>query len=142
MKTHELAFQLEFLAKMLRSLPDIELKGNIKDIPKLLQGESCKKNEPFELPNRIEVEIENMAPKELQSFLTENPDGKRLTNSQLSSIACKLGLTTSKRQSRDALVNQLFRFVESNNLDSIMRKARSDAKSVTTQPGEHLKHKD
>lgn len=129
MKTHELAYIFEFLAKILRDMPNLEVRESIKDIPELLQENSYQKSDPPEISIGIDAEIANMSPKQLEDFFKNNPNGKKLTNLQLSSIASKFGLTTSKRQSREALINQLVRFVESNNLDAIIRKARNDAKN-------------
>lgn len=133
MKTHAFAKHLEQLARLLRRLPDTELDGGrADDLQGLLPGFSSKeKGAPRlsrSLPRDIEAQLSSMSPAEIESYLSS--DEESFTVANLSKIAGSLGLTTSKRQSKSALVNMITRHYEAGQMHSIIRGAKADDSSA------------
>lgn len=60
-----------------------------------------------------------MSPAEIEAFLLS--EAEALTVANLSELADRLGLTSSKRQSKNALVNMITRHYEAAKMHSIMR---------------------
>lgn len=130
MKTHTLAQHLENTAKLLRSLPNIEAGHVLSNIIRGLDAKNIKvavsktKNADDYSKNvrdGLELELGELSPGELKSYFASDAEGKTLTKKDLTVIACRLGLITSKTQTRDAIINQLIRHIEANNLDGIIR---------------------
>lgn len=129
MKTHAFANYLELLAQHLRRLPNTELETMLQiDIQKALPGfdaaekGSMRKARP--LPLEIESKLQSMSPAEIEAYLSSEEEAFTVAN--LTELAERLGLTSSKRQSKSALVNMITRHFEAGKMHSIMRGARSD----------------
>lgn len=127
MRTHEFARHLEQLARLLRRLPDTELDPKrASDLQGLLPGIEPTKHDPAHhsrpLPEDIEARLGPMSPAEIEAFLLSEEEA--FTVAHLSELADRLGLTTSKRQSKSALVNVITRHYEASKMHSIMRGAR------------------
>lgn len=60
-----------------------------------------------------------MSPAEIEVFLLSEVEALTVTN--LSDLADRLGLTSSKRQNKNALVNMITRHYEAAKMHSIMR---------------------
>jgi len=124
MKTHQFARHLEKLARLLRQLPDIELDSKHSlDIQEFLPGMSPAKRNPLQplrsLPIDIQERLSAMSPAEIEAFLLSEAEAFTVAN--LSELAERLGLTSSKRQSKNALVNVITRHYEASKMHSIMR---------------------
>lgn len=129
MKTHEFAKHLELLARLLRQLPNTELDAKLApDLQGLLAGfePSAKEGRrPVRpLPEGIESKLAGMSPAEIEAYLSSEEEGFTVAN--LSELAERLGLTSSKRQSKNALVNMLTRHYEATKMHSIIRDAKPD----------------
>lgn len=128
MKTHELASQLELLAKLLRSLPDSELEETIAESLALLGGQklatktSTQTTKP--LPDGVEARLKKMTPAEIEKYL--DSEDEPFSSAQLQALAVCLGISTSKRQSKSALVNLITRHFEASQMDSIIRSSRKE----------------
>ncbi len=124
MKTHELARHLEQLARLLRKFPDTELdQKHPFDLQEFLPGMSPAKKKSVRQPQPLSIDIEErlaaMSPAEIEAFLLS--DAQAFTAANLSELADRLGLTSSKRQSKNALVNMITRHYEASKMHSIMR---------------------
>ncbi len=127
MRTHELARYLEQLANLLRQLPDTELDPrHPSGVQELLRGIALAKREkkkttlpPRALPHDIEGRLAAMSPAEIEALLLSETEG--FTVAKLSELAERLGLRSSKRQSKSALVNMITRHYEATKMHSIMR---------------------
>lgn len=133
MKTHELAKNLESVAKLLRSLPNIHLNDIDSVLEKILEHPSeenrgtNKKNIKIEgrvLPKGIEFELEKMGPVMIEKYL--NSEDAPFSSSLLLELAARLGISTSKRQNRRALVNIIARHFEANQMDAMIKESRKD----------------
>lgn len=122
MKTHEFARHLEQLARLLRKLPDTELdQKHSLNLQEYFPGMSpAKKNSVQQsLPIDIEERLAAMSPAEIETFLLSEAEAFTVAN--LSELADRLGLTSSRRQSKNALVNMITRHYEASKMHSIMR---------------------
>ncbi|WP_310447198.1 hypothetical protein [Thiobacillus sp.] len=129
MKTHEFARHLEQLARLLRQLPNTELDPkHAPDLQGLFPGMTPAKRDaakpPRPLPKDIEDRLAPMSPAEIEAFLLSEDEAFTIAN--LSELAERIGLTSSKRQSKSALVNMITRHYEASKMHSIMRGARSN----------------
>ena len=124
MKTHELSRHLEQLARLLRQLPDTELDArSFSILEDFIPGAGpTKKNSPKSfrpLPEDIQERLAAMSPAEIEAFLLSEEEAFTVAN--LSELAERIGLTSSKRQSKIALVNMITRHYEALRMHSIMR---------------------
>jgi len=132
MKTHEFARQLELMAKWLRKLPDMEVDP--KSLPNLqpslpgLEGDDSIR-ESKSLPKGIEEKLSRMSAAELEAFLTS--EEQALTTANLVELSERIGLQTSKRQNKNALVNLIVRHYEAGQMHSIIRSARQEMPAPT-----------
>ncbi len=128
MKTHEVAKQLELLAKFLRSLPDTELEITINEMLAIFCEKKQKKNTPIKpsnaLPKGEEERLKKMTPAEIEGHLSSEDGSYSVT--QLQELAARLGVSTSKRQSKSALINLITRHFEASQMDSIIRSSKKD----------------
>jgi hypothetical protein len=129
MKTHDFAKQLESLAKFLRSLPNTEMEEALQQSLWVYGPESGEKSKvaskvASELPDGIEDRLVKMSPAEVEEFL--NSDEELFTSSQLVVLAKRLGISTSKRQRKEALINAITRFYEAGQMDVMIRSTRKD----------------
>lgn len=131
MKTHEFSRYLEYLAKLLRSLPDTELDSSI--IPDLRSVLLASDNEPIPkessrsprpLPPGLENQLTDKSPAEIEAFL--GSEDEAFTIAHLVELAERIGIQTSKRQSKNALINLITRHFEAGQMHSIIRGARND----------------
>jgi len=128
MKTHELANQLELLAKLLRSMPDSDFEETISELLPLLGSQkqptkpSNRSTKP--LPEGVEARLKKMTPAEIENFLGSEEEA--FTSAQLQELAVRLGISTSKRQSKSALSNLITRHFEASQMDSIIRSSRKE----------------
>lgn len=136
MKTHEFAKHLELLARLLRQLPNTELDQNpTPDLRGLLVGfepparDSGRQARP--LPGGIEAKLADMSPAEIELYLLSEDEG--FTTANLNELAERLGLTTSKRQSKHALANMLTRHFESTKMHAIIRDTKPDETPSSNQ---------
>lgn len=125
MKTHDFARHLELLARLLRQLPNTELdpKG-APDLQGLLAEPAAKDSgrQARPLPEGIDTKLAGMSPAEIESYLSSEDEG--FTAANLTELAERLGLTSSKRQSKSALVNMLTRHFEATKMHAIIRDAK------------------
>ena len=124
MKTHEFARHLEQLAKLLKKLPNTELDpARPYDLQGLIPGLESKTIEPprpqHKLSSNIESRLTPMSPAEIETFLLSEEESFTVAN--LTELADRLGLTSSKRQSKSALVNMITRHYEASRMHKIMR---------------------
>lgn len=129
MKTHEFAKHLEQLARLLRQLPNTELDPkHASELQGLLPGiDSTKKDNarsPRPLPENIEAKLAEMSPAEIEAFLSSEDEA--FTAANLSELVERLGLSSSKRQNKSALVNMITRHFEASRMHTIMRGARTN----------------
>lgn len=129
MKTHEFARHLEQLARLLRQLPNTELDSKITpNLQSVLPGMDSRKKKGSRtvraLPDDIEARLQAMSPAEVEAYLLS--DDESFTVTSLSTLASRLGLTSLKRQNKNALVNMITRHFEATRMHSIMRGARSN----------------
>ena len=129
MKTHELAKQLDLLAKLLRQLPDTELNeaitGAIHSFSEFtLTTTKAVPRPPRQLPMGLEEQLAEKSPAEIEQFL--GSDEQSFTASNLLELAERIGITTSKRQSKSALINLITRHFEAEQMHSIIRSTRPD----------------
>jgi len=132
MKTHEFANHLELVARLLRRLPNEELEA--ASMSALLPRSTAEgfRRQARALPADFEVRLSEMSPTEIESFLSS--DEQAFTSSNLVELAGRLGITTSKRQNRNALVNMITRHFEAGKMHSIIRGARSAEGEHRLQP--------
>lgn len=124
MKTHEFARHLEQLARFLRQLPNAELDSKrpprMQDLFLGVVSEiKDTTKSPKKLPTDISERLAEMSPAEIESFLLS--DKERFTSTNLSEIAEQIGITSSKRQSKIALVNMIVRHYEASKMHNIIR---------------------
>lgn len=129
MKTHELADQLELLARLLRALPNTEMEDLFQNtllFEAAMRGEDNKRKESgaTDLPAGITEKLKELSPVEIEEFL--NSKAQSFSASALSSIAQTLGIPTSKRQSKDALINAITRHFEASQMDMMIRSRGPD----------------
>ncbi|WP_312272375.1 hypothetical protein [Pseudomonas sp.] len=129
MKTHEFAQHLEMLARLLRNLPDTELgSNNFSEIKELLPRKVTSKKSVSRKKNffveDVTYRLSLMSPAEIEDYLlSEDSD---FTVGDLSELANYIGITSSKRQSKIALVNMVTRHYEALKMHSIMRGTQDD----------------
>lgn len=130
MKTHELANQLELLAKMLRNMPNAEvgemngdhLHNSLEGFEGVTRKSSYRSNKT--LPKGIEESFSGKTPAEVEEFLSSESENFSLNN--LLELAERLGISTSKRQSKSAVINLITRHFEAKQMHSIIRSAKPD----------------
>lgn len=129
MKTYDLADQFELLARILRSLPNIEAEhaftkffGSVNEAT--IENASTSPRNTNILPEGFEEKLRKMAPAEIESYLTS--ESELLSTNQLLELAKRLGITSSKRQGHSALVNLIIRHYEAEQMDLIIRSTRKD----------------
>lgn len=128
MKTHEFAKYLEQLARLLRQLPDMEIDStHAQNLQGILPGVGAEKKDENRkqrpLPKDIEERLSSMSSAEIETYLLSEDSAFTVAN--LSELAKRIGLTSSTRQSKNALVNMVVRHYESLSMHKIMRGARS-----------------
>jgi len=128
MKTHELAEQLEMLAKILYQLPNKELNQAINGLDTLFTNrlESRKENKKqnaISVPEGIEKKLSKMSPSDIEKYL--GSENENFSTMQLMLIASHLGIKTSKRQSKNALVNLIARNFEAGQMNMLFRSTHS-----------------
>lgn len=128
MKTHKLANQLENIAKLLRSLPDSEIDEAIVGLLSLIGGTNqapkTQNRSPQPFPKGVDERLKTMTPVEIEEYL--GSDVNPFSVAQLQDLALRLGISTSKRQGKSALVNLITRHFEASQMDSIIRSSRKD----------------
>ncbi|WP_155640423.1 hypothetical protein [Burkholderia pseudomultivorans] len=128
MKTHELANHLDALAKYLRSMPDADIGAALEVLLKLSSGSQSESKRTARasspLPDDIVERLSEMSPVEIERYLISEPISESFTTAMLSELAERLGVATSKRQSRNALINQIARYFEAGQMDFMIRSAR------------------
>lgn len=129
MKIHDFAHQLELLAKFLRSLPNGELNASFQHelwTNGLMKNETTHKSssEPAELPSDIDEQLRRLSPIEIEKYLWSETN--KFTSAQLLTIAEKIGVSTSKRQSKNAIINAIARFFEARQMDMMIRGEQKD----------------
>ena len=129
MRTHDLATQLELYVKLLRSMPDCEINQaltTLLDLASTSQVElpqtTSRVTQP--LPPGIEERLKEMTPTQIEMFL--GSDETALSSARLFELAKRLGIASSKRQSRSALINMITRHFEGAQMDSMIRATRKD----------------
>lgn len=124
MKTHVLSRHLEQLARLLRQLPDTELDAKsfslLEDFLPVVGSAKKNSTRSFRtLPPDIQERLAAMSPAEIEAFLLSEDEAFTIAN--LSELTERIGLTSSKRQSKAALVNMITRHYEAFRMHSIMR---------------------
>ena len=132
MKTHELADQLDVLASLLRSIPNAEIDETLKNKIKNsfpLEGKDRKKESSQSkslLREGVEEKLYEMSPAEIEEFL--NSEVESFTSNNLLEIAKRLGVSSSKRQSKNALINLITRHFEAKQMHSIIYNKKTEDK--------------
>lgn len=131
MKTHELAQFLENLAKFLKALPNYELGSNmpVEQSPEVFSESGAESFENSqESPNSsskdLDEKLKYLTLEDIDHFL--NSYHHILTTQQLTKIAEHFGISTSTRQNKKALINQITRTLESHNVHSIIKGSRTE----------------
>lgn len=129
MKTHALAHQLEIYAKLLRSLPDSEIEDALTTLLTLIESKGLEaakvtNRKSVPLPEGVEDRLRQMTLAEIEQYL--DSEAESFSAARLLELAERLGVSTSKRQSRSALVNLIIRHFESSQMDSMIRATRKD----------------
>lgn len=129
MKIHEFAKHLELLAHLLRQLPNTELSPKlVPDLQGLFGSFAPSAKAPDtqtqQLPDDMEKKLARMSAAEIEAYLTSEEEGFTVAN--LNEFATRLGLISSKRQSKNALINVIARHFEAAQMHSIIRKAKPD----------------
>lgn len=129
MKTHDFANHLEQLAKLLRAMPDTELDASLfaniqPNLPGIENVQRENVNSPHSFPLGIEEHLVGKSPAEIEAFLSSEADSFTIAN--LIELADRIGIPTSKRQGKSALINLITRHFEAIQMHSIIRGARSD----------------
>ncbi|WP_376958015.1 hypothetical protein ABNQ39_13250 [Azospirillum sp. A26] len=128
MNSHDLAEMLEAVAKILRSMPNSSISSTLDSVLSSIEGGKKQSSKlemstgVDELPEGIEEKLKAMSLTEIDQFFSENE--QIFTTNNLTRLAARLGITTSKRQSRNALVNLILRHIEAGQMDSMIRAAR------------------
>jgi hypothetical protein len=131
MKTHELAERLEAYANLLRSLPNTEIDTILSTLINSSIGariESTKNTQrpPPLLPEGVELHLAAMTPAEIERYLDSNSDSGSFTTAHLMELTERLGISASRRQGRNALINLITRYFEASQMDSIIRSTSKD----------------
>ncbi len=129
MKTHEFARQLEQLAKLLRSIPDTELDVSLtaglqSGLPGFEPAPKQSSRSARSLPSGLEKQLIGKSPAEIEAFLSSEEEA--FTIAHLVELAERIGIPTSKRQGKNALINLITRHFEAAQMHSILRGARND----------------
>lgn len=129
MKTHEFARHLEHLARLLRSLPDTELDESIaanlqSGLPGIEPAPKKSGRSARTLPPGLEKQLIGKSPAEIEAFL--DSENEAFTIAHLVELAERIGIPTSKRQGKNALINLITRHFEAGQMHSIIRGTRSD----------------
>lgn len=124
MKTHDLAHIMELASKLLRSMPNSDIPQAINALQKLVnnsKGLDPQKNKQhsIDLPNNIRQKLSAMNAHEIENYLDSDP--LFVSTASIQKLAEILGIQTSKRQSRNALINLIVRHQEATQMDSIIR---------------------
>lgn len=133
MKSHELANILELASKLLRSLPNSDIAQNINYLQNLVNNsakQEIQKNRKhsINLPNDISDKLGTMNTQEIENYL--NDDSLFVSTASIQKLAEVVGIQTSKRQSRSALINLIVRHHEATQMDSIIRAGSKPEKEV------------
>ncbi|PMV21713.1 MULTISPECIES: hypothetical protein [unclassified Pseudomonas] len=133
MKSHELANILELTSKLLRSLPNNDITHNINHIQKLVNNsakQEIQKNRQYSinLPDDISDKLRTMSTQEIETYL--NDDALFVSTASIQKLAEVVGIQTSKRQSRSALINLIVRHHEATQMDSIIRSGSKSEKET------------
>lgn len=129
MKTHELAGQLELLASLLRTLPNTEVEASFQNTllpqaPEKEKDNKGKESGATDLPSGVAEKLTSLSPVEIEEFLKS--EAQSFSSAALSGIAQTLGIPTSKRQSKDALINAITRHFEAGQMDMMIRNRKQD----------------
>lgn len=136
MKTHDLAHTLEKISQILRASPNQELNSFLDMIASQLEKEGKDKKKAAARPqstglSEIEKNLSSLSPAEVEAYLKSEEE--HLSTSQLAEIASKIGLPTSKRQSKSAIVNLITRHFEAGQMDALIRSPNKDKSRQTDQ---------
>lgn len=126
MKAHELAKILDGFSKALKKLPDANIHDSIELINKLIdekyspkKGKERTGTTPPIIPEDIIKLLHDATAAEAESILNSN--SLFVSTSSISNLAKILGIETSKRQNRSALINSIVRYLEARKMSSIIR---------------------
>lgn len=138
MKTYELVKVLEQLALLLKSLPDGEIGQVFKVLQQLVDDKPALKKESTKgravytaLPEGVVERIHRMTPSGAENFLAT--DATFVSTASFLRLSSALGIETSKRQSRSAVVNSIIRHLEARKMGSIIRQDTSIESKVSTK---------
>ncbi|WP_313465129.1 hypothetical protein [Pseudomonas nitroreducens] len=127
MKSHELADNLEKIAKTLKNHENIEINDAISLMLSLIGSKEIKSKKASKTEERstedLDFQLSQMPPKNIEEYLEYK--GKEFPTKRLIELAKRIGLTTSNRQSRSALVNLISRHYESGQIDMLLRNSRN-----------------
>lgn len=135
MKTHELAKIMELASNLLLSMPDSDLPQALNTLQKLINNsknlkEYKSKAHSIVMPNDIRKKLGLMSAQDIENYL--NTDPLFVSTASIQKLAETLGIQTSKRQSRSALINMIVRHQEATQMDAIIRSS-SKSEPETTQ---------
>ncbi len=126
MKSHDIAKILESLSKVLKKLPNEDIQKSINLISKLIddsdQTSPTKRKPSFtppEIPEQVLKALHEGTPAEAETTLNSN--SLFISTASIINLAKILGIETSKRQSRSAVINSIIRYLEARKMSSIIR---------------------
>ncbi|WP_416421967.1 hypothetical protein RAM80_18795 [Pseudomonas sp. App30] len=126
MKSHELAKNLDSIAALLKSLPNSEIAQTIKFLQQLvdddkgLKKDRSKGREAYTaLPDGVIEKLHNMTLPEAEKYL--ETDVAFVSTASILRLSSALGIQTSKRQNRTAVINSIIRHLEAKKMGSIIR---------------------
>lgn len=132
MKTHDIAKTLELISKLLRSLPNSDINQALElllnSTSKSSKIDSKPKTNKQDLSPVKYKDISQLSAQELEKYLETDP--LFVSTASILRLAAKLGLQTSKRQSRSALINLIVRHHEAGQMNSIIRSGSNPEQST------------
>ncbi|MEE5168354.1 hypothetical protein [Pseudomonas viridiflava] len=136
MKTHELAHIMELATNLLRSLPNAELGQTLNTLQKIVdsaQKQAPEKNhsQTIEISKEIRKKLGMMSAQDIENYL--NNDSMFVSTASVQKLAQELGIQTSKRQSRSALINLIVRHQEASQMDAIIRSSKAESEITSEQ---------
>ncbi len=131
MKSHDLANILELASKLLRSLPNNDIAHNISHLQTLVNNSAKQEIQKYRkhsitLPENINQKLRTMSTQELEEYLNDN--SLFVSTASIQKLSEVMGLQTSTRQSRSALINLIVRHHEATQMDSIIRNSSKTEK--------------
>ncbi len=125
MRAYELAKILDIFSNILKSGPDIDIDDLSKvfkhSLSKLENEKKSKEDKKLSISYSQIEELLELQPEQL---VNELKDSKKYSMPIVRALVSTLGISTSARQSRDALINTIIMHFASINMDKLIRSTR------------------